>query len=154
MWNLTRFVTKILSISMFSIILKHWRCTKNEAFHEVFFCICDQIRSFLLVWSHLLKKSLMENFICGVWWNFFVITVNYFQLLTISTKSFIAATKYWIIKQWRKITVQKQEQITIPKFHLISWCGNFVERPISAMWLSTKLPHQKIWWNSGLLSSE
>ena len=28
---------------------------------------CDQIRSFLPVWSHLLKKSLMENFIfCAV----------------------------------------------------------------------------------------
>ena len=24
---------------------------------------CDQIRSFLRIWSHLLKKSLMENFI-------------------------------------------------------------------------------------------
>ena len=23
---------------------------------------CDQIRSFLRIWSHLLKKSLMENF--------------------------------------------------------------------------------------------
>ena len=28
---------------------------------------CDQIRSFLLIWSHLLKKSLMENFsFCAV----------------------------------------------------------------------------------------
>ena len=27
-----------------------------------FFSKCDQIRSFLRVWSHLLKKSLMENF--------------------------------------------------------------------------------------------
>ena len=28
---------------------------------------CDQIRSFLRVWSHLLKKSLMENVIfCAV----------------------------------------------------------------------------------------
>ena len=27
-----------------------------------FFCKCDQIRSFLRIWSHLLKKSLMENF--------------------------------------------------------------------------------------------
>ena len=28
---------------------------------------CDQIRSFLRIWSHLLKKSLMENFIfCAV----------------------------------------------------------------------------------------
>ena len=27
------------------------------------FSKCDQIRSFLRIWSHLLKKSLMENFI-------------------------------------------------------------------------------------------
>ena len=29
------------------------------------FSKCDQIRSFLSIWSHLLKKSLMENFIFG-----------------------------------------------------------------------------------------
>ena len=28
-----------------------------------FFSKCDQIHSFLRVWSHLMKKSLMENFI-------------------------------------------------------------------------------------------
>ena len=28
-----------------------------------FFSKCDQIRSFLQIFSHLLKKSLMENFI-------------------------------------------------------------------------------------------
>ena len=28
-----------------------------------FFSKCDQIRSFLRIWSHLLKKSLMNNFI-------------------------------------------------------------------------------------------
>ena len=28
-----------------------------------FFSKCDQIRSFLRIWSHLLKKFLMENFI-------------------------------------------------------------------------------------------
>ena len=27
------------------------------------FSKCDQIRSLLRIWSHLLKKSLMENFI-------------------------------------------------------------------------------------------
>ena len=33
-----------------------------------FFSKCDQIRSFLLIWSHLLKNSLMENlFIFAVW---------------------------------------------------------------------------------------
>ena len=32
-----------------------------------FFSKCDQIRSFLRIWSHLLKKSLLENFIfCAV----------------------------------------------------------------------------------------
>ena len=34
---------------------------------EDFFSKCDQIRRFLRIWSHLLKKSLMENFIfCAV----------------------------------------------------------------------------------------
>ena len=28
-----------------------------------FFSWCDQIRRFLRIWSHLLKKSLIENFI-------------------------------------------------------------------------------------------
>ena len=33
-----------------------------------FFGKCDQMRSLLRIWSHLLKKSLMENFIfCAVW---------------------------------------------------------------------------------------
>ena len=32
-----------------------------------FFSKCDQIRSFLRIWSHLLKKSLMEDFVfCAV----------------------------------------------------------------------------------------
>ena len=31
-----------------------------------FFSKCDQIHSFLRIWSHLMKKSLMENFFCAV----------------------------------------------------------------------------------------
>ena len=39
-------------------------CTENKAFAmKNFVSKCDQIRSFLRVWSHLLKESLMENFI-------------------------------------------------------------------------------------------
>ena len=30
---------------------------------EDFFSKCDEIRSFRRIWSHLMKKSLMENFI-------------------------------------------------------------------------------------------
>ena len=34
---------------------------------KVIFSKCDQIRSFLRIWSHLLMKSLIENFIfCAV----------------------------------------------------------------------------------------
>ena len=41
-----------------------------------FFGKCDQIRSFLRIWSHLLKKSLMENFIfCRV--NFILSLENF-----------------------------------------------------------------------------
>ena len=36
-------------------------------FIEDFFSKCDQIHKKLRIWSHLLKKSLMENFIfCAV----------------------------------------------------------------------------------------
>ena len=41
---------------------------KIKFFIKDFFSKCDQIRSFLGIWSHLLKKSLMENFhfLCSV----------------------------------------------------------------------------------------
>ena len=36
--------------------------------NEDFFSKCDKIRSFSRIWSHLLKKSLMKNFIfCAVY---------------------------------------------------------------------------------------
>ena len=42
-------------------------CTKKEVSIKNFFSKCDQIRSFVWIWLHLLKKSLMENFIfCAV----------------------------------------------------------------------------------------
>ena len=45
-----------------------------------FFSKGDQIRSFLRIWSRLLKKSLMENFIF-----FTVITVQNLSVLRISS---------------------------------------------------------------------
>ena len=42
-------------------------CTKMKFSIKDFFSKCDQIHSLLQIWSHLLKKSLMENFIfCAV----------------------------------------------------------------------------------------
>ena len=40
---------------------------KMKFFINDFFSKCDQICSFLRIWSHLLKKSLIENlFLCSV----------------------------------------------------------------------------------------
>ena len=44
-----------------SIMVKN--CTKMKFSIMEFFSKCNQIRSFLLIWQHLLKKSLMENFV-------------------------------------------------------------------------------------------
>ena len=48
--------------------LKHIHCTKKKKFSIKDFCSkCDQIRRFLRIWSLLLQKSLMKNFIfCAV----------------------------------------------------------------------------------------
>ena len=50
-----------------------WSCDteqtlhKNEVFHKDFFSKCDQIRTILRIWSHVLKKSLMKHLIfCAV----------------------------------------------------------------------------------------
>ena len=42
-----------------------------------FFSKCDQICRFLRIWSHLLKKSLIKNFIFGA-----VLDLSYLILLT------------------------------------------------------------------------
>ena len=51
------------------MLVKHVISTAQKMKFSIkdFFSKCDQIRSFLRIWSHLLKKSLMEYFIfCAV----------------------------------------------------------------------------------------
>ena len=49
-----------------------------------FFTKCDRILRFLLIWSHLLKKSLMENFIfCAVNIFYLNLTFNFVCLIQI-----------------------------------------------------------------------
>ena len=43
--------------------LCHGHCTKMKLYMNDFFLKCDQIRRELRIWLHLLKKSLIENFI-------------------------------------------------------------------------------------------
>ena len=45
-----------------------YHCTKIKFSIEDFFSKCDRIGSFLWIWSHLLKRSLKQNFIfCAVY---------------------------------------------------------------------------------------
>ena len=50
-----------------------------------FFSKCDQIRSNLQIWSHLLKKSVMEKFIfCRVSWEHGTLNSNKISVLLIT----------------------------------------------------------------------
>ena len=49
-------------------------CPKNEVSINIFFSKFDQIRRKLRIWSHILKKFLMENLIfCAVLLKFLVL---------------------------------------------------------------------------------
>ena len=51
----------------FTIFWRFYTAQKMKFSSKDFFSKCDQIRSFLRIWSHLQKKSLMENFIfCAI----------------------------------------------------------------------------------------
>ena len=57
-----------------------------------FFSKCDQIRSSLRIWSHLLKKSLMENFIfCAVF------HASYKQLFIARVTSYFLQLSYELL---------------------------------------------------------
>ena len=68
-WSSCWFIA--LSIDKFSWYWIDFNITaqKMKFFIKDFFSKADQIRSFLRIWSNLLKKSLMENLIfCAVFW--------------------------------------------------------------------------------------
>ena len=57
-----KMLQQILSWKMETFIAQKMKFSFKD-----FFCKCDQIPKKLRIWSHLLKKSLMENFIfCAV----------------------------------------------------------------------------------------
>ena len=58
---------------------------------KYFFSKCDQIRSVLRIWSHLLKKSLMENFI------FCTVLLANFS----SSRSLLVACSFFMDKVWQ-----------------------------------------------------
>ena len=67
-WNMTLYNTKTYNqrdsnIKKNSFFLSFIHCAIMKFSVKDFFSKCDQIRRKLRIWSHLLKKSLMENFI-------------------------------------------------------------------------------------------
>ena len=58
-------LTALMSVTLLDFFTTTAQKTRFSI--EDFFSKCDQIRSFLRIWSHLLEKFLMENFIlCAV----------------------------------------------------------------------------------------
>ena len=55
-------VITIIAIAIIEVITVTITAQKMEFFIKDFFSKCDQIHSFLHIWSHLLNKSLMGNF--------------------------------------------------------------------------------------------
>ena len=56
-----------LSLTIYTLLKIANNAQKMMFSIKDFFCKCDQTRSLLRIWSHLLKKSLMENFFfCAV----------------------------------------------------------------------------------------
>ena len=53
---------------LFIFVVKWLTAQKMKFTIKIFFSKCDQTRSFLGIWSHLLKKSLIKNFFCTVTW--------------------------------------------------------------------------------------
>ena len=85
------------------------------------FSKCDQIRILLRIWSHLLKKSVIENFIflCSVVW-------IYISFLSIHDRDSSHATNYfeevlifsWKINWWRLyIIIDIHSYLNLTYFH-------------------------------------
>ena len=67
-------------------------CTKKEVFIKNFFSKCDQVHKKLRIWPHLLKKSVIENFI------FFVVPVTLVTYMKgLSKKRLLSTPQFGII---------------------------------------------------------
>ena len=75
-----KMMTKKMCYNLFQKYKK--KCFSDFKFSiEDFFSTCDQIRKKLWIWSHLLKKSLMENFtFCATYANRVAILILIRQL--------------------------------------------------------------------------
>ena len=81
--NFTIFITFLQNSCTRFKIQSH--CKKNEVSIKDFFSKCDQICSFLRIWPHLLKKSVIENFIflCSVFFCFMCLPTRSISFISV-----------------------------------------------------------------------
>ena len=100
-----------------------------------FFSKCDQIRSFLQIWSYLLKKSLMENFIflkcmtewVQTWqiernpngWKVYADSTNWFSTCQNSSLFYIANWRFTYRRIWFCIKMKISKQLSRKKIWAI-----------------------------------
>ena len=104
-----------------------------------FFSKYGQIRSFLRIWPHLLKKPSMENFI---FWVVIIFSIWFWKHVLASLAV-------------HKITVAylKNQSIIYKSVHCVKY-RNFTKiLGYFFLCLSEKFPHQEIRWNYGILRS-
>ena len=79
---------------------------------EGFFSKCGQIRSFLRIWSHLLKKSLMENYIfCAVYDSSEDAFMKTFNIYATMRKKFVKANEVLYLSMALRKTILKISEL-------------------------------------------
>ena len=77
------------------VIVITYTAQKKKFSSKDFFSKCDQIRSLLRIWSHLLKKSLMESFI------FCALVCREITFQWMSFTKFFKVNFLWLLWSWK-----------------------------------------------------
>ena len=88
-------------------LLRKYTAQKLKFSIKNFISKCDQIRGKLRIWSHLLKKSIMENFI------FCAVIVNYFKTPTLESRLYCWCLWCFIKCFQRKLILIRLNKSTI-----------------------------------------
>ena len=105
-------------------------------FIKNFFSKCDQIRRKLWIWSHLLKKSLMENFI------FCAVTVGQKKMCQINGNQNISVFQYYILI----FNINTRYKIKFCNF-LSTQQSSFTKKKFAKIILITKTNSENFSWN-------
>ena len=83
------------------------------------FSKCNQIRSFLGIWSHILKESLMESFVFCAMWYFWYAVAQYTVLTKIQNIDYSEVVTQWcsVKKVFLKISKNSQENTCATLFY-------------------------------------